>query len=356
MGDVAPVDLRSDTVTRPTGRMLEAMASARVGDDFYGEDPTVLALEERAAELAGTEDALFVVSGTMANLVAILALVPRGRELIAEADTDLVRWESHSVAGLAGVQLTAVHGTDGMFGAADLEELLARDDWRAPQTGMVAVENTHSAGGGSVWSLDRLEEVASACRAAGVPLHCDGARLFNAAVAGGYAAHEVGALCDTVTFSLYKGLGAPMGSLLCCGAEVRTAAARARRQLGCTFRQIGTMAAAGLVALEGIEHLAEDHELAHRLARGLRDVLPEWAAPALPSTNIVTLRLGPRAAPFVAALRERGVLVTEVVPGVVRFVTHRDVDSAGVELAVAAAARVAPETLAAPLATAGERA
>ncbi|MYV99860.1 threonine aldolase family protein, partial [Streptomyces sp. SID3343] len=279
MSNPAPVDLRSDTVTLPTERMREAMASAPVGDDFYGEDPTVRALEERAARLIGTEDALFVVGGTMANLAAVMALVPPGHEVLAEADSDLVRWESHSTSGLAGVQLTAIRGQRGVFGADDIAELLARDDWRAPRTGLVAVENTHSAGGGSVWDLRRLGEVSAACRAAGVPLHCDGARLFNACLAGGYAPAAVGALCDTVTFSLYKGLGAPMGSLLCGTAELRLRAADVRRRLGATFRQVGIVAAAGSIALDGIDDLGADHRRAAELARGLREVLPAWAAP-----------------------------------------------------------------------------
>ncbi|MET7297362.1 GntG family PLP-dependent aldolase [Embleya sp. NPDC005575] len=341
MSNSAPVDLRSDTVTLPTARMREAMATARVGDDFYGEDPTVRALEERAARLIGTEDALFVVGGTMANLAAVMALVPPGHEVLAEADSDLVRWESHSTCGLAGVQLTPIRGHRGMFGTEHIAELLARDDWRAPRTGMVAVENTHSASGGSVWNLDRLREVSAACRAAGVPVHCDGARLFNACLAGGYAPTAVGALCDTLTFSLYKGLGAPMGSLLCCTAEVRVRAADIRRRLGATLRQIGIVAAAGSIALDGIDELAADHRRAAELACGLREVLPEWAAPDPPRTNIVTMPIGDSAAPFVAALAEHGVLVTEVVPGVVRFVTHRDVSDAGVRRAVASAARAA---------------
>ncbi|MFE5328093.1 threonine aldolase family protein [Embleya sp. NPDC056575] len=341
MSDSAPVDLRSDTVTVPTERMREAMASARVGDDFYGEDPTVRALEERAAALTGTEAALFVVSGTMANLAAVMALVPPGHEVLAEADSDLVRWESHSTSGLAGVQLAPIHGIRGVFGPADVADPLARDDWRAPRTGMVAVENTHCASGGALWDLADLRELSTVCRAAGVPLHCDGARLFNACVAGGYSAADVGALCDTVTFSLYKGLGAPMGSLLCCTAEVRVRAAEIRRRLGATLRQVGVVAAAGSIALDGIDDLAADHRRAAELGRGLREVLPAWAAPDPPRTNIVTMPIGRAAAPFVAALAEHGVLVTEVVPGLVRFVTHRDVSDAGVERAVAAAAHAA---------------
>lgn len=337
----AAVDLRSDTVTRPSARMREAMSGAEVGDDFYDEDPTVRELERRAAELVGTEDALFVVSGTMANLTAAMALVPPGRELLAEADSDLVRWESHSFSALAGIQLTPIRGRFGVFGPDDLAEALARDDWRTPRTGMVAVENTHSASGGSAWPLEALRAVSTACRDAGVPLHCDGARLFNAALARGHRPSALGELCDTVTFSLYKGLGAPMGSLLCGSAALRTRAAEVRRQLGATFRQVGVVAAAGLVALDGVDALAEDHRRAAALADGLRGALPAWAAPRPPETNIVTLELGHAGAVFVAALAERGVRVTEIVSGTVRFVTHRDLDDAGVARAVDAAGEAA---------------
>lgn len=316
------------------------MAEAVVGDDFYGEDPTVVELQERVAALLGTEAALLTVSGGMANLVAIMGLAPRGTEVVAEADSDLVRWEAHATATVAGVQLVGVRGDRGVFDGLELRAVLRTDDWRAPRTGLVVVENSHSASGGRCWPLAAAADVHDTAHEAGVPLLCDGARLFNASVAAGRTPDQLVRWYDVVNVSLYKGLGAPMGALVCGPAAVLERAAWARRVLGGTLRQAGVVAAAGLVALDDIERLREDHELAGTLAGRLADVLPPSVLPSDPvETNIVVAHLGAAATAFVAALQRDGVLVTEIVPGVVRFVTHRDVDERAVDRAVTASTR-----------------
>lgn len=327
-------DFRSDTVTVPTPRMRSAMAAAEVGDDFYGEDPTIRELQERTAAAVGTEAAVLVISGGMANLAAILALTSRGAVVLAEADSDLVRWEAHATSAVAGVQLTSLRGRRGLFTGADVAQEVT-GDWRVPRPELVVIENTHCGGGGIPWRPAEVADVA----AAGLPVLCDGARLFNAAVAGGYSPAEVSRHCAAVTVSLYKGLGAPMGSLVCGPAELVEQAARARRMLGGTLRQAGVIAAAGLVALEQVPRLADDHELARALHAGLAGLLPPESLPP-PRTNIVLLHLGAAAPAFVAALAGSGVLVTEIIPGIVRFVTHRDVGRAEVARAIDAVGRV----------------
>lgn len=334
-------DFRSDTVTRPTAKMLAAMAEADVGDDFYDEDPTVRALERRTAELVGTEDALFAVSGGMANLLAIQCFTRRGDGVVVDADSDIARWEAHAIAATAGAQLITVPGAKGRPRSDDLRAVLSAVDARAPVAKLVVIENTHNSSGGSTWPLAQIDRIAEVTEGAGVPLVCDGARLFNACCAGGYSPAEVGRRCAAVTVSLYKGLGAPMGALLCGSAEMRTAARRLRRMIGATFRQVGFVAAAGLVALDRVAELEQDHRLARLLAKRLREVLPVAWWPSPPETNIVTLPLAAAAPEFVDRLRSHGVLVTEILPGTVRFVTHYDVGEPEVDAAARASGVVA---------------
>jgi threonine aldolase len=333
MNDESPADFRSDTVTKPTPRMRAAMADAEVGDDFYGEDPTVNALQHRAAEMLGTEAALLVTGGSMANLVALMAMVPRGAGVLAEVDSDLVKWEAHATSAVAGVNLQPVVGDHGVISHEAVAEAALADDPRAPRCGLVVVENSHCASGGSVWPVAAVASVASV----GLPVLCDGARLFNASVAGGYAPSDVARHCAAVTVSLYKGLGAPMGSLVCGPADLVDRMLWARRVLGGTYRQAGIIAAAGLVALDDVDRLRDDHALARLLWAELSTVLPDGTLPGPPRTNIVVARMGAHAGEFVAALGRQGVVVTEIVPGVVRFVTHRDVDESAVRRAVRAA-------------------
>lgn len=328
-------DFRSDTVTVADTRMREAMASAVVGDDFYGEDPTVAELEFAAAALVGKPAGVFLPNGTMANTVAMLALAD-GDQVIAHAWSDIQVWESHTMAKVAGLQTLPLPGERGLLDPDALRTALRASDPNAPRPGVVCIENTHSASGGRAWRLDQIDAVADLCGQYRVPLFCDGARLFNAAVASGYRASDAVARCDAVAVSLYKGLGAPMGSLL-CGDPALIAEARIwRRTLGCTFRQIGHLAAAGLVALRNIPALADDHLLARTLWEELCTVLPADVVGEPPQTNIVTLDFGIDAARFVEMLGDHGVRVTEVVPGVVRFVTHRGVGESDVAVAISA--------------------
>lgn len=328
-------DFRSDTVTVADPAMRAAMAAAVVGDDFYGEDPTVAELERAAAALVGKPAGVFVASGTMANVLAVLALAV-GDQVLAHVTSDISAWEAHTLAKLARVQTVPLPGRHGQLDPAALRTALRATDPMAPRSGVVCIENTHSASGGRPWPLDRIDAVADLCDEYGVPLHCDGARLFNATVAGGHAPPAATARCATVAVSLYKGLGAPMGSVLCGELAVVEQARVLRRTFGCTFRQIGHLAAAGLLALANVPRLAEDHRLARRLWDELSRVLPADVLGEPPQTNIVTLGLGDDAGRLVEMLAADGTRVTEVVPGVVRFVTHRDVGDADVVAAVAA--------------------
>ncbi|MEW6268645.1 MAG: low-specificity L-threonine aldolase [Thermodesulfobacteriota bacterium] len=317
------IDLRSDTVTRPTAAMRAAMAEAEVGDDVYGEDPTVNALQEEAARRTGKEAALFVPSGTMANQAALRALTRHGDLVLASEGAHLVRYESGAAAAISGVQVRTV-GHGGVFDADDVRRSLTPPDHHNAPLSLVAVENTHNAAGGRIFPLAALREVVAVAREHGLALHLDGARLFNAEVATGVPVAEWARGFDTVTFCLSKGLGAPVGSLVCGSAEVIDRVHRVRKMLGGGMRQAGILAAAGLHALRHhVARLAEDHANARRLADGLATLGLVVDPP--PETNIVFF-----AAPtmkFGLAARERGVLVNEAAPGRYRAVTHLDVSA-----------------------------
>jgi threonine aldolase len=328
-------DFRSDTITVADTRMREAMASAAVGDDFYGEDPTVTALERATAELVGKPAGLFLPNGTLANTVAVLGLTV-GDQVVVHADSDIQMWEAHTIARVAGLQTLPLPGERGRLDLRALQRCLCATDANAPRPGVVCIENSHGSSGGRTWPLADIDAVADLCDAHGVPLYCDGARLFNAAVARGYTAAEAAGRCAAVAVSLYKGLGAPMGSVLCGDQDFIDRARVLRRALGLTFRQIGHVAAAGLVALENIAGLAGDHDRARLLWEHLRPLVPADVLGDPPETNIVALRFGADAPRVVDLLAAEGVRVTEVVPGVVRFVTHRDLDDEDVDAAVAA--------------------
>jgi threonine aldolase len=339
---VTVVDLRSDTVTRPGPAMRAAMASAEVGDDVYGEDPTVLRLQEVAARLVGKPAAIFVPSGTMANQIAIRAQTEPGDALIAGRDAHVYLYEGGGAAALSGVQAVLV-GEDGLFTADDVRAAVAPRDPHFARTRLVCVENTHNRSGGRVFPLAAQRAIAAVARERGLALHLDGARLFNAAVATGTSAAELAAPYDSVSFCLSKGLGAPAGSLLCGSAELIERAHRVRKLFGGGMRQAGILAAAGLLALEQhVERLAEDHARARRLAEGLAAIEGVEVA-AAPETNMVLCDVA-GVASFVEALRTEGVRVGAVGPRTLRLVTHLDVDDAGVEQALAAFARVAAGT------------
>ncbi|MBI4571377.1 MAG: low-specificity L-threonine aldolase, partial [Chloroflexi bacterium] len=265
------IDLRSDTLTHPTPAMREAMAKAEVGDDVFGEDPTVRRLEQMAAERMGKEAAVFVASGTMGNLVSLLAHCGRGDEAIVGSEAHVLHYEAGGVPGLGGVQLRPVRNDGhGMIDLDELEATIRLENVHFPRTSAVCLENTHNRCGGGVLTAEETAAVARIARRHGVAVHLDGARIFNAAVALGVAPSELAAQADSVTFCLSKGLSAPVGSLVCGSAEFVQRARRMRKMVGGGMRQAGVIAAAGIVALETmVDRLAEDHEHAQLLARGL---------------------------------------------------------------------------------------
>jgi threonine aldolase len=320
--------MRSDTVTRPTEGMRHAMASAEVGDDVYGEDPTVNALEERVADLLGHEAALFVPSGTMGNQIGLRLLAQPGEEVLADADAHVVTYEMGAAAAVFGLSTRTVTSAGGRLAArAFIDQVRPRGDWHLTPTAAIAVENTHNRGGGLVQPLDELRALWDWSRGAGVGIHLDGARLFNASVASGVDPATYGRLADTVSVCLSKGLGAPVGSVLVASAE-RIAAARLwRKRLGGGMRQAGVLAAAGLYALDHhVARLAEDHEHARLLAKRL------GADPSAVETNMVLLDDVP-AAMLAEGAKAQGVLISQVSATRIRLVTHLDVDRAGVDRA-----------------------
>ena len=338
--DGGPVDLRSDTVTRPTQEMRRAMADAEVGDDVYREDPTVNRLEETFAARVGKEAALFVPSGTMGNQIALRLLAPPGTLVVAGRRQHVVLYENGAGARNAGVQFGPVDDADGTLAPADVAYAIEGAAHHMPRVGAVCVENTHMPAAGAPWDLDRLDAVVAVARRAHrpearpVPVHMDGARLFNAEVATGVAAAAYAARADTVMSCLSKGLCAPVGSLLAGDARLMAEARTLRAGLGGGMRQAGVLAAAGLVALEQmVGRLAEDHARARLLAGAVAERWPGAGCdPVAVRTNIVTFRHDD---PFglLRHLEENGVRAGTIAPGVVRFVTHHDVDDAGVDRA-----------------------
>lgn len=339
------VDLRSDTVTLPSERMRRAMAEAEVGDDVYREDPTVRRLEERSAELMGHEAALFVPSGTMGNQIALSLHGRRGQEVLCEAESHIVHYEMGAMAALAGLMAKGIPTISGQLEAGMVEAGAVRPSDHHPGTGVVALENTHNLAGGTVYTAGAVAAVAAAAHRHRLPVHLDGARIWNAAVACGIAPADFARCCDSVMFCLSKGLGAPIGSMLCGGGAFIEEARRVRKLFGGGMRQAGVIAAAGLVALEdGPDRLHHDHELARRLAEGLADLPGVVLDPAAVVTNMVLFRLAGdgagRARGFVGALAERGVRGGLLLGERVRLVTHRDVDAAGIGRALDAAREI----------------
>jgi len=338
---VRAIDLRSDTVTQPTPAMREAIAKAPVGDDVYGEDPTVDALQRRVAGLLGKEAALFVPSGSMGNQASLRALTRPGDVVLASEHAHILRYEAGAPAALWGVHVKTI-GRDGLFDARDVREAVppAADAHVAPAT-VLAFENTHNFAGGRIFALDALRDAAAAARELGLRLHLDGARLWNAVVATGVPAATWAEPFDTVSVCLSKGLGAPVGSLVCTSRALIREVHRARKLLGGGMRQAGILAAAGLHALDHhVDRLAVDHANAARLAEGLA-ALGLRVNPR-PETNIVMFEV--EDAPSLArALGERGVRVNPVAPHRLRAVTHLDVSAADVEEALARIAELVRE-------------
>jgi threonine aldolase len=322
------IDLRSDTATRPTMEMRAAMAAAEVGDDVYGEDPTVNLLEKRAAETFGREAALFVPSGTMGNQIAIRLLTEPGQEVIAESRAHILEYEMATTAVFSGCLIRAVPTSDGILRWKDIEPVISKYGGFKAATGLIDIENTANLAGGVCTRVELLEEIWAGAAEHKLPLHLDGARIFNAAVALGVDVKTLTRGFDTVMFSLSKGLGAPVGSMLVGSAELMKRARIFRKALGGGMRQVGILAAAGLIALvDGPKALAADHANARLLAEALAHV--EGVIIDLDSveTNIVVFRLanGARDADLVARLKASGVLITSLGHGRLRLVTHRDV-------------------------------
>ena len=324
------VDLRSDTLTLPTAEMREAMARAEVGDDVWEEDPTMRRLEALAAERLGTEAALFVTSGTQGNLVSVLAHTRPGQEVVLDADAHIFNAEVASAAVIGGVQMRPTRTEHGFLSPAQVREALRPANIHIPPTGLVCLENTHNRHGGTCCSPEEISAVAAVAHKAGVPLHLDGARIFNAAVALGRPARDFARDVDSVTFCVSKGLSAPVGSLVCGSAPFIGRARRVRKMLGGGMRQAGIIAAAGIVALERmVDRLAEDHVNARTLAEGLARLPRISIDLASVQTNIVIMRIDrPGGADeLVAGCAARKVKLHAMSPTFIRCVTHKDVDA-----------------------------
>jgi threonine aldolase len=313
------IDLRSDTVTRPTPAMREAMAHAEVGDDVYGDDPTVLALQGKVAALFAHEAALFTPSGTMANQIAVQLLVRPGEELLADVNAHILAFEMGAAGALSGVTSRTYREFD------EIAEMVRVRGPYSVGTAAIAVEQTHNLGGGTVIPLSTLDELRAVAIAKGVQMHCDGARIWHAHIATGVPLSTYGRLFDTLSVCLSKGLGAPVGSLVIGSAEKIERARQIRKRMGGGMRQVGILAAAGIYALDHyIDRLLEDHAKAERLAKAL-EPHSTWGG-----TNIVYLK-DVDAPSVVARARDNGVLVVQMGPRLVRAIAHMDVDDAAVD-------------------------
>jgi threonine aldolase len=337
------IDLRSDTVTRPTPAMREAIAAAEVGDDVFGDDPTVHALEERCAGLFGKEAALFVPSGTMGNQLSIRCHTRPGDEVLLDRESHIFNYEAASASALAGVQLHPVITARGFLSPDDVESRVRPDDEHAPRTSLVCLENTHNRGGGAVYPFEMLVSVSETARRLGLRIHLDGARIWNASAATGIELARYGGIADSVQFCFSKGLGAPVGSMIAGRARFVAALRRERKRYGGGMRQVGILAAACLHALDHhVGRLVEDHANARALADGLDGAGGARVASPV-ETNIILLDLrGSRMTvpAFLEALRERRILAVGFGPGVVRMVTHLDVSREDIGTVVSEAKRI----------------
>jgi threonine aldolase len=335
------VDLLSDTLTRPTDAMRAAMAAAPVGDDVFGEDPTVRELEQRVAGLLGHEDGLFTPSGTMANQLGLRLHVQPGEELVADSLAHVLRAEMGAAAALSGISARSWVADHGLLDAAQPLSLMVPDGGAYQvNTRLVVVENTHNFGGGTVQPLDQIQKLREGTSSRGIAMHLDGARVWNAHVATGVPLDAYGRLFDTVSVCLSKGLGAPVGSVLVGSSDQMATARIWRKRFGGGMRQVGILAAAGLYALDHhVERLAEDHARAHRFAEAAAQAAPGSVDPTMVQTNIVVLEVagaGWTPAGFVEQAAARGIRLYPVSGTAVRLVWHLDVDDAGTDRATAA--------------------
>jgi len=337
-----PVDLRSDTVTRPTPEMYEAMASAPLGDDVLGDDPTVMMLEAEAAQMVGKEAALFVPSGTMGNQIALASHCNRGEAILIEEEAHILYYEVGAPALIAGVVSWTIPSTLGVMDPADVEKRILKSNLHTPGTTLLCLENSHNRGGGTVIPLATMVAYREVADRAGIKVHLDGARVFNAAVALGVPAKDITKHVDSVNFCLSKGLRSPVGSLLCGPAEFIDRARIWRKRLGGGMRQAGILAACGLVSLRRyVDRLADDHRRARALAVGLSELSGLTIDWDRVQTNMVLVGVTGSAERWAAELREAGVWCFPVGPSRLRLVTHADVDDTDVERAVTAFATVA---------------
>lgn len=324
------IELRSDTFTLPTPGMREAMFAAPVGDDVFGEDPTVNALEKKVAQLFGKEAALFCVSGTQTNQIAMSAYLSKGQEVICDALSHIYLYEGGGIMANAGASVKLLHGDLGRLTKDQIAAAISPDDIHACESKLVSLENTVNKGGGSIYSSESLQEIADFCRSIHMPLHLDGARIFNAIVASGQTPKQFGQWFDSISVCLSKGLGAPIGSVLVGSADFIKKARRIRKRLGGGWRQAGFLAAAGIYALDNqVARLADDHARARKI--GERCAQLPWVDSILPiSTNIVILKLkdGIDSPTKVAELKELGIKCAAFGAGYIRFVTHLNFDDA----------------------------
>ncbi len=331
------IDLRSDTVTRPTEGMLRAMSEAPLGDDVFGEDPTVNRLEEYVAGLLGKEAALYAPSGTMCNQMGVFVETSRGDEVLLHEGSHIFVYEAGAPAILSGVQVRTLRGEGGTISPDTLRAAVRPENVHFPRSTLLCLENTHNTAGGKVYPLEDFAAVAATARELGLRVHLDGARLFNAQAATGTPAHEWCEHADTVSVCSSKGLGAPVGSLLAGDEETIREARRARKAFGGGMRQAGVIAAGSLYAFEHhTDRLVEDHEQARKLADGLREA---GYAVEPPETNIVLVEVE-RPEEFMQALAREGVLATPGKTGFVRLCTHLDVGDREIEAAVDSASRI----------------
>ena len=330
------IDLRSDTVTKPTEEMRRAAFEAEVGDDVYKEDPTVNKLEEVAANILGKEAALFVTSGTQGNQIAVLTHCRPGNEILLEAESHIFYYESGAVAALAGVQTRTIQGVNGQMDPFAIKAAIRGDDQHFPETGLICIENTHNRAGGAVVPAENMKAIYEVAQEASIPVHVDGARLFNAAASVGCSVKEFTQYCDTVQICLSKGLGAPIGSIIAGPKDFIARARKWRKRLGGGLRQVGVIAAPGLVALTKMtDRLVEDHEHASWFAGQLQGMNKLEVVNSV-DTNIVVVdvkKTGYNAEQFVELLESKGVRAVTFGPTLVRFTTHYDVTKQQIEKA-----------------------
>jgi len=338
------IDLRSDTVTQPTPAMRKAMAEAEVGDDVFGEDPTVNALQEKVAKILGKEAAIYVPSGTMANQLSIRSHTQPGDEVIIEVTSHPYNFEGGGGAALSGIQFHCLKGMRGILDAPQIEEAIRPDDHHFPPTRLICLENTHNRGGGSIYPIGKMGEIYQLAKSRGLLVHLDGARLWNASVASGIQPHKYAQWADSVSVCLSKGLGAPIGSLIAGSKPFIDRVHRFRKMFGGGMRQAGIIAAAGVYALDHhIERLKEDHQNAKRLALGLKPLRGISIHPEHVETNIVIFDVtdtGMIAPQVTEAMKREGVLIHAFGKTQIRLVTHLDVSTEDIEIALKAFEKV----------------